>query len=100
MDHYLVPTVNEVLDVLQSNGIIDFISSKYADERFLKLKPDGGQKALEINRLYGAIGIYFLCTIISFLIFIIELATKFKGLFCRRRSNRYFFVQKNGSTME
>jgi len=84
-DHYLVPKVNEILDYMMAHGIIDCITSKYADKRFLKSKPDGGRKVLEINRLYGAIEIYFLCTSISFLIFIIELATKLKRFVSRKK---------------
>lgn len=91
MDHYLVPKINEALDMMQSNGIIDFIISKYADKGTLKVKPDGGPKVLEINRLYGAIEIYFLCTFIAFLIFLMELATKLKQRFlclCRRKRRK------------
>lgn len=69
---------------MQSNGIINYIQSKYADKSRLIVKPDGGRKALEINRLHGAIEIYFLCTFIAFLIFLMELATKFKRFLCVR----------------
>ena len=85
MDHYLVPKVNEVLDIMKSHGIIDFISSKYADKRYLKSKPDAGRKVLEINHLYGAIEIYFLCTCMSIFVFVMELATKLKRFLCRKR---------------
>ena len=84
-DHYIVPKINEVLDYMMAHGIVDYITSKYADKRFLKWKPDVGRKVLEINRLYGAIEIYFLCMSISFLIFIMELTTKLKRFFrCKR----------------
>ena len=84
-DHYIVPKVNEIIDYMLTHGIIDYITSKYADKRYLKSKPDGGRKVLEINRLYGAIEIYFLCTFISFLIFLMELATKLKRYLSRKK---------------
>lgn len=70
--------VNSYIERMLANGLIDFISSKYADKGYLKMKPDEAPKVLQIKHIYGAIEFYFLCNCVSVVIFIMELATKLK----------------------
>lgn len=79
-NHFIVEEVNQYLERMLANGLIDHISSQYADKRDLILKSnaDEGPKALQIKHLYGAIEIYFLCCCISVVIFIMELTMKLK----------------------
>lgn len=77
-NHFLVDNTNIYLERMIENGLIDMISSKYADKRFTGIRPDTGPKVLQINQLYGAIEIYCFCNLLSIVVFFVEII--FKGL--------------------
>ena len=74
--------------MMQSNGYINFISSKYADKNYLK-NVDTGPKVLELIHLYGAFKIYIIANLIAFIVFVLEVTAKhlmkaFKMIFNRK----------------
>lgn len=87
-NHFIVDDVNLYLEMMHSNGFIEFISSKYADTNYLK-NVDTGPKVLELFHLYGAFRIYLIANLIAFVAFVIEITAKrllkaFKMIFNRK----------------
>jgi hypothetical protein len=75
-NHFLVDDVNDYLERMHSNGLIDFISKKYIDKKYLRKDENQGPKVIELVHLYGAFKIYLISNLIAFSVFILEIISK------------------------
>ncbi len=72
-NHFLLENVNEYLSMMHANGFINFISSKYADKKYLKKEEDSGPKVLKLSHLKGAFRIYISSIFFAIVSFILEI---------------------------
>lgn len=75
-NHFIIDDFNMYLEMMHSNGFIDFISSQYADKKYLKIIVDTGPKVLELKHFYGVLKIYLIANLIAFVVFFVEVMFK------------------------
>lgn len=71
---YLTETLNEKLNLLKSNGIIDYWIGHYLGSQYLKIKDQTSHnKAMTLKALSGAFEVLLVGVVISCLAFVAEL---------------------------
>lgn len=82
-DFYLYDSLNEKIEVLRGAGLIDFWQFQYIDKRFINFKAAIEPKVMTMFQLLGCFEILFIGSVVSFLIFLLEMMfRKFKSRNC------------------
>lgn len=87
-NHFLVDKMSDKIEAFREAGLINYLISKYVDNRFLKKKTkEKLLRPLTVANLSAVFRIWASVLFLSFLMFLVELLGKFKTFIC---SNKEF----------
>jgi hypothetical protein len=78
-DFYLAKAINDQISLILSSGIMSHIIEKYVDMQYWNVKTaEKGPQKLSIEHLQGAFNLLAILSLLSALVFILEVLLKWK----------------------
>lgn len=78
---YLLNAMNKKIEDLKAGGLIDFWYFQNIDKGFLNMKDSKSPKVLRLDQLFGFFQILFCGSVVSFIVFVLELLITFTRTF-------------------
>lgn len=89
-NHYLVEDINAKLHLMLANGMIQHITAKYVDPKFLKIVQNTNErKVLTVDHFAGAFKLLAIFSLMATMMFVLEILTKIKKLSLLKKTSDY-----------